>query len=117
MVLIGRLTGNAVVKTLKDERKVVTFGVAHNDYFKPKGSSEGVKVTTFFDCSYWVNPQIQKILTKGSLVELSGRITPNTFKNRLGEAQATLNFHVNSIQIHSRSVAEVNSKSDDELPF
>jgi len=36
MEIVGRVTQNAVVKQLKDERQVVNFTVAINDYFKPK---------------------------------------------------------------------------------
>jgi single-strand DNA-binding protein len=47
MVLIGRLTKDAVVTQLKDERKVVNFTLVVNDYYKPKNSDKGVTVTTY----------------------------------------------------------------------
>jgi len=75
MILIGRLTKNATTTTLKDERKVVVnFSIAINNWYKPKGSEKGVKVTTFVNCSYWLSTAIATRLTKGSLVELSGRL-------------------------------------------
>ena len=37
MNIIGRITRDAVVKQLKDDRKVVNFSIVINDYFKPKG--------------------------------------------------------------------------------
>ena len=46
MELVGRITKDAVVNQLKDERKVVNFSMAVNDYFKPKDNAEGVKITT-----------------------------------------------------------------------
>ncbi len=52
MVLIGRLTKDAVVTQLKDERKVVNFTIAVNDYYKPKNSDKGVIVTTYVNCAY-----------------------------------------------------------------
>lgn len=51
MVLIGRITKDAVIKKLKDERQVVNFSIAINDYYKPKGAAEGVTITTYYNCS------------------------------------------------------------------
>jgi len=100
MVIIGRLTKDAVVNQLKDERKVVNFDIAVNDYYKPKGREMGIKVVNYFNCSYWINPAIAERLTKGTLVELFGRIGVNVYTNMQGEAKATLTFHVNNIKIH-----------------
>lgn len=41
MGLIGRLTKDAVVAQLKDERQVVNFTIACNDSYKPKGNDSG----------------------------------------------------------------------------
>lgn len=100
MLIIGRVTENAVVKQLKDERQVVTFSFAVNDWYKPKDSEQGVKVTTFFNCSYWRSTRIAERLKKGALVELFGRVSVNAYTNRQGESKGTLNFHVNNIKIH-----------------
>ena len=56
MVLIGRLTKDAVVAQLKDERKVVNFTFVVNDYYKPKNSDKGVTVTIYVNCAYWISP-------------------------------------------------------------
>lgn len=102
MEIVGRLTADATVHTLKDERKVVNFSVAVNDSYKPKGNEQPVKVATYFNCSYWINPAIAEHLTKGSLVELYGRISVNAWTNAEGEAKASLNFHANSIKLHGK---------------
>ncbi len=70
MELVGRITKDAVVNQLKDERNVVNFSIAVNDYYTPK-NGEGVNVTTYYNCSYWVNSKIVHLLTKGRL----GKIT------------------------------------------
>ncbi|MEO8171460.1 MAG: single-stranded DNA-binding protein [Sediminibacterium sp.] len=103
MEIIARLTADAVVKTLKNERQVVSFDVAINDNYKPKGATETVKVTTYVQCSYWNNPGIAQYLTKGTLVELYGRIGVNAYVNGNGEAKASLTFHVNNIKLHGGS--------------
>ncbi len=101
MELVGRITKDAVVNQLKDERNVVNFSIAVNDYYKPKNSNEGVTVTTYINCSYWISTKIAERLTKGTLVEIYGRIYVTAYKGADGEAKASLNCHVNNIKIHS----------------
>ena len=105
MELVGRLTADAKVSTLKDERKVVNFSIAINDSYKPKGGELVTKITTFVNCSYWINPAIAEHLTKSTLVELSGRIGVNAWTNAEGEAKGSLTFHVNSIKLHGKGNA------------
>lgn len=101
MLVIGRLTKDAVVKQLESGKQVVNFSIAVNDWYKSKGSEEGVKLTTFMNCSYWFNTKIAERLSKGSLVELYGRISANVYTDAKGEAKASINLHVNNIKIHS----------------
>ena len=105
MEITARVTTDAKLNTLKDERQVVNFNVAINDNYKAKGSSEVKKVATFFQCAYWINPGIAKYLTKGTLVELSGRIGVNAYKDKEGEPKGVLTFHVNTIKLHGRNKA------------
>ena len=100
MLIIGRITKDAVVNQLKDEREVVNFSVAINDYYKPKGSEHGVKTTTFINCDYWISSKIAARLTKGALVELNGRISVNVWLDKEGNPKGSLNCHVNNITIH-----------------
>ena len=127
MELVGRITKDAVVTQLKDERKVVNFSIAVNDWYKPK-NSEGVKITTYVNCSYWISEKIAEKLTKATLVEINGRIFVNAYKGADGEAKASLNCHVNTIKIHSFGkketavISEENSENTskevtDDLPF
>ena len=100
MLIIGRITKDAVVNQLKDDREVVNFSVAINDYYKTKGSEQGVKTTTFVNCSYWISSKIAARLTKGTLVELNGRISVNAWLDKEGNPKGSLNCHVNNITIH-----------------
>lgn len=123
MVLIGRLTKDAVVAQLKDERKVVNFTLAVNDYYKPNGNNKGVTVTTYVSCSYWISTAIAAMLKKGNLIEITGRLTVNAYKDMQGEAKGSLNCHVNSIKVHQQmkadtAKAEVKQEAPvDDLPF
>jgi single-strand DNA-binding protein len=103
MEITARLTGDAKISTLKDERKVVNFSVAINDSYKAKGSTEPTKIVTYVQCAYWLNPGIAQYLTKGTLVELQGRVGVNAYKSIDGEAKASLTFHVNSIKLHGKA--------------
>lgn len=100
MLIIGRITSDAVVKSLKDEKQVVNFSVAENHYYKPKGG-EGVQTTTYYNCSYWISTAIVARLTKGALVEIMGRVTPNAWIDVKGEARASINVHAATIKIHA----------------
>ena len=130
MEITGRITKDAVVNKLKDGRQVTSFTVAINDYYKPKNSTEGRKITTYVNCSYWISSNTAGRLTKGTLAELAGRIGVNAYNNLQGEAKASLTFHVNSIKLHSNSksdsISDFNSKSktadeitepSEDLPF
>jgi len=129
MNIIGRITKDSVVKIIKDERQVVEFSVAVNDYYKPKGSEKGVNAVAYFNCSYWLSTKIAEQLKKGALVEINGRVSVNAYNDMEGNAKASLNFHVNSITIHQfpkgeggKAVTAVSSPAEitepiDDLPF
>jgi single-strand DNA-binding protein len=127
MEMTARLTGDAKISTLKNDKQVVNFNVAINDSYKAKGSSEPTKVVTYVQCDYWVNPGVAQYLTKGTLVELQGRVGVNAYIGKDGEAKATLTFHVNTIKLHGsagvknetpvKTNAEAVAVAADDLPF
>ncbi len=129
MEIIARITADAKVSTLNDERQVVNFSVAINDSYKVRDSKELKKVVTFVQCSYWKNSSIAKHLTKGMLVELYGRIGVNAYKDMQGEAKARITLHVSKIKLHGKSKqtmeenttvpesVSVLNESTDDLPF
>ncbi|WP_417355464.1 single-stranded DNA-binding protein [Flavobacterium sp.] len=100
MNIIGRLTGDAQVRTLSNEKQVVNFSLAINDNYR-NSKGERVEQTTFMDCSYWISPKVADFLTKGSLVELTGRVSARAWLNKEGEARSGLNFHTSQIKLHS----------------
>ena len=102
MNITGRLTRDAEVRTTSQQKQVVNFSLAINDSYRNK-QGERIEQTTYFDCSYWITPNVAKILTKGSLVELSGRVTARAWTGNDGEPHAGLNFHTSQIKLHSSS--------------
>lgn len=99
MTITGRLTADAVVNTLKDERQVVNFSVAINDTFRKKGERERQKETTYCSCAYWISTKVAQHLKKATLVELTVRIFVTPYVSKNGEPRASLNCHVNDIKI------------------
>lgn len=131
MNIVGRITKNAEINTLKNDKKVVNFSVAINDSYKTK-QGERREETTYYNCSYWISENVAKILTKGTLVELTGRVSSNAWIGKDGEIRSGLNFHTSNIKLHgggqkTETVETVKSKpqnakvtqgeNDDDLPF
>lgn len=102
MNIIGRLTSDAEVRTLSNEKQVVNFSVATNDSYKNK-QGERVKQTTYFACSYWLSTKLATLLTKGILVELTGRVSAKAWVGKDGEPKAGLSFHTSQIKLHGGS--------------
>ncbi|MDM1086501.1 single-stranded DNA-binding protein [Myroides odoratimimus] len=130
MNIIGRLTRDAEVRTTSQDKQVVNFSLASNDSYRNK-QGERIEQTTYFDCSYWITPNVAKLLTKGTLVELSGKVSTRAWVSKDGEPRAGLNFHTSQIKLHGGSrrretaQATVNPESnktaeqgtEDDLPF
>ena len=99
MNIIGRVTKDAEVRTLSNEKQVVNFSIATNESYRNK-QGERVEETTYFDCSYWISIKVATLLTKGSLVELTGRVNARAWTGNDGQARAGLNFHTSQIKLH-----------------
>lgn len=130
MNITGRLTRDAEVRTTSQDKQVVNFSIATKDSYRNK-QGERIEQTTYFDCSYWISPNVAKILTKGTLVELTGRVSARAWTGNDGEAHAGLNFHTSNIKLHGggkraetvQATAKVESNKvvpqpvKDDLPF
>jgi single-strand DNA-binding protein len=101
MEITGRLTADATVSTAKNDRQVVSFTVAINDSYKKNGEIK--KRTTFYNCAYWLNTDVARSLTKGTIVSLYGSLSTSAYIDVQGEAQTVLHFHTNVIKIVSKA--------------
>lgn len=123
MNFIARLTQDAKVKDLPDGRQVVEFSVAVNRYYRPKGTSEAVTQTTYYNCSYWRSMAVAPRLKKGALVEMGGGLTVNAYTDLQGNPRASLNFHVDHLTIYNSPKANTaqpvaaSQEVGDDLPF
>jgi single-strand DNA-binding protein len=130
MNIIGRLTRDAEVRKLSNEKQVVNFSVATNESYKNK-QGERVEQTTYFDCAYWLSANVARLLTKGTLVELTGRVSTRAWIGKDGEAHSGLNFNTSQIKLHggsrkaetAQATAQTENNSfavqgaNDDLPF
>ncbi|WP_316795536.1 single-stranded DNA-binding protein [Pedobacter agri] len=130
MNIIGRLTRDAEVRSVSADKKVVNFSVATNDSYKNK-QGERIEQTNYFDCAYWITPNVAKSLTKGTLVELTGRVSARAWQGSDGETHAGLNFHTSQIKLYGGGKKTGGDKpegkaenanapkqgEDDDLPF
>ena len=102
MTIIGRVTRDAEVRNLSNNKSVVSFSVAVNHDYKAK-NGERVTQTEFFDCAYWFSTGVAQYLTKGSLVELAGRVSARAWMGNDGQPKAGLNFNTTDIKLHGSS--------------
>lgn len=97
MELTGRLTYDAKVKITPNDKEVVNFTIAINDYFKSK-EGEYKNIVTYVDCSYWLGSKVAEKLKKGTIVQVFGRIGVNAYTTMDGQPRASLTFHVNNLK-------------------
>ena len=122
------MTADAEVRNVKGDKKVTGFTVAINDRFKTK-DGEKREITTYVECSYWVNPGLAEYLRKGTIVEIFGRMEARAWVNKVGEAQANLACNVGTIKLlgsgsgsklerqDTRSTVKTTGTDGDDLPF
>jgi single-strand DNA-binding protein len=133
MEITGRLTANAEVRNVKGDKKVTGFTIAMNRTYK-KGD-EKKTITTYVDCSYWINSGVAEYLKKGTLVQLYGDMDVNAWIDKDGNPKGRLTFHTQTIKILAKAgngtaeataTAESKSKQkagttgnpdEDDLPF
>ncbi len=120
MEIQGRLTANAIIGTTSNNKQVVNFNVAVNDRYKNK-AGEIVTQTEYFRCAFWLGTNVAKVLTKGTVVALSGRVFTNAWINDEGEAKAYLNFNTSNIKIlaggtKSSTTEQPAAKADNKAP-
>lgn len=103
MEITGRITADAKVNTVKGDKEVVNFSIAVNDRYKVKGTKEVKDFVTFINVAWWLNTGITKILKRGAIVTVTGRLSSNAYIDMMGNAKASINLIADKIMlIHSR---------------
>ncbi len=99
MELTGRVTRDAVIKTMNDEKEVVNFSIAINEYHKPKGAKEAKQITLYVGCNYWQNTAVAKRLVKGAVVEVEGILRIRVYVSKDGETKAAANLRCRHLKV------------------
>jgi len=115
MTIIGRVTRDAEVRSLSNNKSVVSFSVAVNHDYKDKSGTK-VTQTEFFDCAYWFSTGVAQYLTKGSLVELAGRVSARAWMGNDGLPKAGLNFNTTDITLHGGNKPEAQGAQQQQQP-
>ena len=141
MEITGRVTGDAEVRETRNGKKVTGFTIVINRTYKK--DDEKKQVTTYIECSYWINSAIAEYLRKGTVVQFSGDLGTNAWVDKEGNAQARITCNVQAIKIlawpnkegagpasdgkgneksgkaknNRKPKALANGASDDDMPF
>jgi single-strand DNA-binding protein len=115
MTIIGRVTRDAEVRSLSNNKSVVSFSIAVNDDYKDKNGTK-VTQTEFFDCAYWFSTGVAQYLTKGSVVELAGRVSARAWIGNDGQPKAGLNFNTTDIKLHGGGKNEAETQQAQQPP-
>jgi len=108
MKITGRITADAKINTVKGDKEVVNFSIAVNDRYKVKGTNEVKEFVTFINVAWWMSTGILKILKKGAIVTVTGRLSCNAYIDMNGNAKASINFNADKIDlIHSKKAEAV----------
>lgn len=99
MEITRRITKDASVHKVGNDKQVVNFSIAANDSYKPKVSNQFKQIVTYIDRSYWLNAKVANYLKKGTLVQLFGRIGLSVYNAPDSRAVGALTFHTNDIKI------------------
>lgn len=100
MQVIGHLGKDCIVKEVNN-KTVINFTVAHSERWK---DSNGVQKerATWVECAYWTDKTtIAQYLTKGKTVYVEGIPEADAYKNKEGDAAATLRLRCSNIQLLS----------------
>lgn len=85
VILIGNVTKDPFVKTTTGDKKVATFTVATNRYYK-NTSGESMSEAEYTNCVAWgpLAERAEKSLVKGKLVYVEGRLKTRVFDKEDG---------------------------------
>ncbi|EHQ27402.1 single-strand DNA-binding protein [Mucilaginibacter gracilis] len=108
----GVLTGKAEVREVKGGKTVTNFTIAVNRTYKKDGELK--RETTFVDCAWWLNAGVAEYLTKGTVVELYGRIGARAWINRDGDAIANLTLTVLNLKLLGHAGKQGTQRADTE---
>lgn len=109
VILVGRMTRDAEVKTLDSGSKVVSFTIAVDRSGKSKE-------TDFIDCKAWgkTGEFVSQYFTKGKLITVEGSIQTRTYEAQDGTKRKVTDILVSSVDFVPGSYTEAKPSGDEE---
>ena len=98
--LIGNLVKDAKTNTVNGDKQVINFTIALNDGYTNK-EGQYIEQTTYVECAFWSKADLAKHLTTGKLVEVYGRIYPDAYITKEGEAAGVIRCTLNRLKFHN----------------
>jgi single-strand DNA-binding protein len=127
-ILIGNLGRDPEIKTLDGGVTVATFSVATSEMYKDKDGTLHSK-TEWHNIVLWrqLAEQAAKILKKGRLVYVEGKITHRKYQDKEGNERNITEIAADSFKVldrkesssseESKHIDDDNELNDDGLPF
>lgn len=122
VMLLGRLTKDAEIKTINEDKKVATFSLAVNRRLKKEGEPEA----DFINCVAWNKTAelIEKYITKGRQIAVSGRLNTRSYEDKEGSKRYVTEVIVDEIDFADSKKEEKPEEQQefftgetDDLPF
>jgi single-strand DNA-binding protein len=100
--LIGNAGSNAEIRTVKNG-KMALLNLATNEVYKTK-AGERLEQTTWHRIVAWGTQAeaIEKLVKKGSMLAIDGKIVINKFETKTGEKRSEVQIRVNRFNILSK---------------
>ena len=110
VALIGRLGADPEIRYTPSAVPVASFRIAVNEYWTDQ-NGERKERTHWFSCVAWkgLAETIEKYLSKGSQVGISGSLQQRTWQNEMGETRST-------VEIVVRNLTMLDNKRREEAP-
>lgn len=108
----GNLTSDPDVKITKTGTTLLTFSIANNRSYKPKGGDEWQEETSFFDVTVWgdLAEDTAEIVEKGLEVNVVGRLKQDTWTTDDGSKRSKVNIVADDVLVSVRALQSITRK-------
>ena len=119
VALIGRLGADPDIRYTPSGVPVASFRIAVNEYWTDQ-DGERKERTHWFSCVAWkgLAETVEKYLSKGSQVGISGSLQQRTWQNEMGETRSTVEIVVRNLtMLDNKRREEAPPIEDSDIPF
>lgn len=117
VTLIGNLGRDPDVRRLESGVAVAKFPIATNEFYRDKENNLQ-QTTEWHDVVAWrgLAEQIERVLRKGSLVYVEGRLTHRKYKTQDGQERTITEVLAQTIKLLDRSTKKENGGYENHFP-